>query len=142
MCPSSTSSSERSGPQDLAPAVGVTGPRTSALVAWAFIGVLCATAAIDAVAPLAPPKLLGLEAARAEEARASARWADGSRARLPEREGQMTSRVRAALGPALAPFALGVLRQAPERVRCHCLRFTSVRRGYVCFGEQPRLFCV
>jgi len=96
--------------------VGVAGHRTSLLVAWAFVGVLTATAAIDALAPLAPPKLVGQEAARAAELHTSARWADGSRARLIEREAQMTSRVRATLGPVHAAFALAVLHQAPARV--------------------------
>lgn len=87
------------------------------LVPAAFVGFLAGGALLDlAIWPLPPLRPGGQEAAEREAAARAAKFADGSRFRLVDRESVLASRTRTALLPVWAALRLGLFREASDRV--------------------------
>jgi alginate O-acetyltransferase complex protein AlgJ len=125
MSRSSTTSSDgyrEEIPQDalvpVDPATARVGPGRAlgAGVVALFLSVLVGTGLVDAVRPAPRPAPIGAEKRRDEERRRSARFVDGSLARLFESDRRSLSRVRHAVSPFYAFALLRLLREAKPAV--------------------------
>ncbi len=120
MSPSSTTSSESAAceDRDLLPHDGkalLRGPlrkATAVLVVASFLTVIVGTGIIDGFFPLPAPKVIGKEKQAIEKRRKSARFADGSLARLIEYDLRTRSRVRSVALPYYAALLYRYLREA------------------------------
>jgi len=109
MSPSSTSNS-KDGDAGLFPVTArPASPGRRGVARWVvafFLVVLTVTGLVDTLLPVPAPRLLGAERQEEERLRRSARFGDGTLARLVERDLRLRSRVRRTLGSyyALALF--------------------------------------